>query len=192
MSVPRSLPTGRCAAGAIALSLGSLPFLLPHVLEDFERGIAQRAGLAPGAGAALLGAGLGVQFLALVLAGRGRRGGLIVVAVAGAVWTVGALWDHGPELLARGPRFRGSALSVAAAVQWVANFAVSASFPSLQKAGLGLAYGLYASTDSGSLASMMASLQHRHSTMMSGSSGSTCEITRPTASYAVTSVVVSG
>ncbi len=104
-------PLSRWAAGAIALSLGSLPFLLPHVLEDFERGIAQRAGLAPGVGAALLGAGLGVQFLALVLAGRGRRGGLIVVAVAGAVWTVGALWDHGPELLARGLRFRGSALS---------------------------------------------------------------------------------
>ena len=120
-------PLSRWAAGAIALSLGSLPFLLPHVLEDFERGIAQRAGLAPGAGAALLGAGLGVQFLALVLAGRGRRGGLIVVAVAGAVWTVGALWDHGPELLARAPRFRGSALSAL----WVGGLIVTQALAAL-------------------------------------------------------------
>jgi len=115
VSAPRSLPTGRCAAGAIALSLGSLPFLLPHVLEDFERGIAQRAGLAPGVGAALLGAGLGVQFLALVLAGRGRRGGLILVALAGA------------ELLARGPRFRGSALSAL----WVGGLIVTQALAAL-------------------------------------------------------------
>jgi hypothetical protein len=96
---------------AIALSLASLPFLLPHVLEDFERGIAQRAGLSPGVGAALLGAGLAAQGLGLVLAGRGRRAGLVVTAAAGAVWTLGALWDHDPELFARGLGFRDSARS---------------------------------------------------------------------------------
>jgi sugar porter (SP) family MFS transporter len=41
-------------------------------------------------------------------------------------------------------RIRASALSVAAAAQWVANFAVTATFPSLQKIGLGFAYGWYA------------------------------------------------
>jgi sugar porter (SP) family MFS transporter len=41
-------------------------------------------------------------------------------------------------------RIRASALSLAAAAQWVANFAVSATFPLLQKAGLGFAYGAYA------------------------------------------------
>jgi SP family sugar:H+ symporter-like MFS transporter len=40
-------------------------------------------------------------------------------------------------------RIRAVALSVAAAAQWVANFAVSATFPVLQKVGLGWAYGLY-------------------------------------------------
>jgi len=40
-------------------------------------------------------------------------------------------------------RIRAVALSVAAAVQWVANFLVSATFPALKDAGLGLAYGLY-------------------------------------------------
>lgn len=41
-------------------------------------------------------------------------------------------------------RIRAYAISVAAAAQWLANFAVSLTFPSLAEAGLGLAYGLYA------------------------------------------------
>lgn len=40
-------------------------------------------------------------------------------------------------------RVRAIAISVAAAAQWIANFAVSTSFPTLQHFGLGLAYGLY-------------------------------------------------
>jgi sugar porter (SP) family MFS transporter len=41
-------------------------------------------------------------------------------------------------------RIRGAALSVAAAAQWIANFAVSTTFPPLKDVGLGFAYGLYA------------------------------------------------
>lgn len=41
-------------------------------------------------------------------------------------------------------KIRGAALSVGAAAQWVANFAVSTTFPPLAATGLGLAYGLYA------------------------------------------------
>ena len=41
-------------------------------------------------------------------------------------------------------RIRAYALAVAAAAQWVANFAVSQTFPLLASAGLGLAYGIYA------------------------------------------------
>lgn len=40
-------------------------------------------------------------------------------------------------------RIRGTALGVAAAAQWLANFVVSTTFPSLAAIGLGLAYGLY-------------------------------------------------
>ncbi len=39
---------------------------------------------------------------------------------------------------------RAIALAVAAAAQWLANFAISYSFPSLAEAGLSFAYGLYA------------------------------------------------
>ena len=48
-------------------------------------------------------------------------------------------------------RIRASALSLAAAAQWVANFGVTATFPSLQRAGLGIAYGLYAAAAFASL-----------------------------------------
>lgn len=40
-------------------------------------------------------------------------------------------------------RIRGAALGLAASVQWLANFAVSTTFPSLSDLGLGIAYGLY-------------------------------------------------
>jgi hypothetical protein len=41
-------------------------------------------------------------------------------------------------------RIRAHALALATAAQWLANFAVSFTFPTLQKVGLGFAYGLYA------------------------------------------------
>jgi MFS transporter, SP family, sugar:H+ symporter len=40
-------------------------------------------------------------------------------------------------------RLRAAALGLAAAAQWVANFAVSTTFPALSNLGLGYAYGLY-------------------------------------------------
>jgi len=42
-------------------------------------------------------------------------------------------------------RIRATALAVAAAAQWLANFAITVSFPSLAQIGLSFAYGLYAS-----------------------------------------------
>jgi SP family sugar:H+ symporter-like MFS transporter len=41
-------------------------------------------------------------------------------------------------------RIRASALALAAAAQWLANFAVSVSFPRLSAVGLGLTYAIYA------------------------------------------------
>lgn len=41
-------------------------------------------------------------------------------------------------------RIRGAALSLAAAGQWVANWAITVTFPGLKEISLGLAYGFYA------------------------------------------------
>jgi pimeloyl-ACP methyl ester carboxylesterase len=41
-------------------------------------------------------------------------------------------------------RIRAIALAVAASAQWLANFLITATFPSLAEIGLTFAYGLYA------------------------------------------------
>ena len=41
-------------------------------------------------------------------------------------------------------RIRAAALSVAASAQWLANWVITTTFPSLKGASLGLAYGIYA------------------------------------------------
>jgi len=120
-----SLPA---AALAVAWSVASFPFLLPHVVEDFGWGIADRAGLTADVGAALLGLGLAVQILGLILSGQGKRGGLVVVAVAGAVWTLGALWEHGMALLLFGFGFRGRPLSAIWALGLLLTQALACAF----------------------------------------------------------------
>lgn len=100
----------RLRAWTITVSLASLPFILPHVIEDFSEGIAQRVGLSTGVGALLLGGFLALQCLGLVLLGQGRRAGFVLTFWVGVIWVVGALADHGPALLAG--RFRTGAASV--------------------------------------------------------------------------------
>lgn len=116
----------RYAALAILSSLSGLPFLFPHVIEDFQLGIAQRVGLSTEMGAALLGLGFAGQMLGLVWAGQGRRPGLVVTALAGAIWAGGALVDHGPDLYASSLEFRSGAPSVL----WVSGLLVSQALSS--------------------------------------------------------------
>jgi hypothetical protein len=108
----------------IAASLAGLPVILPHVLEDFAEGIAQRAGLPTSAGAFLLGGYLAVQGLGLVLLARDRRAGWIITFWTSAIWTVGAVADHGLAILAGG--FRSGATSVAWVLGLVASQATAA------------------------------------------------------------------
>jgi SP family sugar:H+ symporter-like MFS transporter len=74
--------------------------------------------------------------------------GLIALFAANAyVFAFGMSW--GPVVwVLLGEKFpnriRAAALAVAASAQWVANWAISTTFPLLKNAGLGLAYGLYA------------------------------------------------
>ena len=78
---------------------------------------------------------------------HGAAGPVALVAANAFVFFFGMSW--GPVVwVMLGERFpnqiRASALAVAASAQWIANWAISTSFPSLKDAGLGLAYGIYA------------------------------------------------
>lgn len=100
----------RLRAWTIFVSLSSLPFIVPHVVEDFAEGIAQRVGLSTEVGAFLLGGFLALQCLGLVWVGQGKRVGFAVTFWVGVIWVVGALVEHAPALLAG--RFGGGPVSV--------------------------------------------------------------------------------
>ena len=78
---------------------------------------------------------------------HGAAGPIALVAANVFVFFFGMSW--GPVVwVMLGEKFpnriRAAALSVAASAQWLANWVISTTFPSLKGAGLGLAYGIYA------------------------------------------------
>jgi sugar porter (SP) family MFS transporter len=86
-----------------------------------------------------------------VLAGKpvltGVAGPLALVAANAYVFFFGMSWGPAVWVLLGEifpNRIRAAALGLAAAMQWIANFAISATFPSLASAGLFYAYGIYA------------------------------------------------
>ena len=105
----------------IALSLLGLPFILPHIVEDFARELTRHVGRSPGGGAFLLGVYLAFQSLGLVLIAWGKRAGFGLTFWIGLIWVAGALLIHGP-LVWRGG-FRGGALSLV----WVVGLVVTQS-----------------------------------------------------------------
>lgn len=132
-AAPR-MPSPRLRHWTIAVSVASLPFVVPHVLEDFAEGIAPRVGLSTDLLALLLGGFLAIQSLGLVLVGQGRRVGFVITAAVGLVWVSGAVLDHGPALLAG--RFRAGPASVL----WVVGLVLSqAACTILASCGAGLA-----------------------------------------------------
>ena len=56
-------------------------------------------------------------------------------------------------------RIRAIALAVAASAQWLANFAITVTFPALAEIGLSLAYGLYAAFALASLAFVLMAVR---------------------------------
>lgn len=94
----------------ISVSLLSLPFIVPHVVEDFAEEITHRAGLSTAGGAFLLGGYLALQSLGLVLVALGSRAGFVLTFWIGLIWVAGAVLDHGAALWRGG--FRSGTLSV--------------------------------------------------------------------------------
>jgi len=109
----------------IALSLLSLPFVLPHVVEDFAHELTRHMGRSPGGGAFLLGVYLAFQSLGLVLIASGKRAGFGLTFWIGLIWVAGALLIHGPVVWRGG--FRGGGLSLVWAVGLVLTQSLTAA-----------------------------------------------------------------
>jgi len=104
-------------SAGMALSLGALAYVFGTApLEGGEPVLGDAAGLT-----ALIAANMFVVFF-------GMSWGPVVWVLLGEIFN---------------NKIRASALGLAAAAQWLANFAISTTFPSLAALGLGFAYGLY-------------------------------------------------
>ncbi|MBW8172722.1 sugar porter family MFS transporter [Ornithinimicrobium sp. Arc0846-15] len=71
---------------------------------------------------------------------------IALIAANGFVVFFGMSWGPGVWVLLGemfNNKIRSMALGIAAAAQWLANFAISTSFPRMAEAGLGFAYGFY-------------------------------------------------
>jgi sugar porter (SP) family MFS transporter len=76
----------------------------------------------------------------------GVRGTIALVAANGFVVSFATSWGPAVWVLLGemfNNRIRATALAVAAAAQWIANFAITTTFPTLSSVSLALAYGLY-------------------------------------------------
>lgn len=111
---------------------------ITHATEDFHNGIHLRFGLdlLPAAfGLALV---YGVQVLATAGAARGARLGFAASAALAAIWLVGAIVDHVPDLLPPGPWRTGlPSEALAVAVMAVAAAWLAVSLLALRSASVG-------------------------------------------------------
>jgi sugar porter (SP) family MFS transporter len=122
-------------SAGMAVCLGVLGYCFAHAFRDAAGAVALPAGFG---GVALVAANAYVVFFG--------------VSWGPVVWIL--LAEMFPN------RVRAPALAVAASAQWIANFAVSASFPLLaQHAGLAATYGLYAGFAAVSLVFVMGKVR---------------------------------
>ena len=92
---------------SVWLTLALVVISAPHTAEDFEFGAFQQRGMDPSAPAIALGATYALQVAGAFLAGRRARVGIVLLIVAGLVWTVGAVSLHAVEIVTPGPYRHG-------------------------------------------------------------------------------------
>jgi hypothetical protein len=86
---------------AVVASALSALFTVPHSVEDLTHGIAARVHLSVGAAALGVAAGILVQLLATLALALGGAGARRVLAATAGTWVVGAVADHGGDLVAQ-------------------------------------------------------------------------------------------
>ena len=100
---------------------------IPHVAEDFVYGVPQKYGVSLSQAGILLAAGYFVQIVGILLLSQGRRAGLFLSTLIGAIWLAGALWDHLPDLVKEGTYREGPASKfwIAGILVWSGSLAVA-------------------------------------------------------------------
>ena len=92
----------------IALTIALVLVTVPHTAEDFHYHEFQgRFGIDPRWAVAALVLAYATQAAGIALAAARRRVGTLILAGTGAIWALGALVIHGPEIIASGPYRHG-------------------------------------------------------------------------------------
>jgi hypothetical protein len=108
---PKDVTVQRRGLLLIALALAFVAAIVPHALEDFYYGALVHLGVSTSVGVAIL-----IVSVALIIAGAalvfsGRPSGGWLLAVVGAIWSLGAIVIHGHDLLFAGPHYRHGLVS---------------------------------------------------------------------------------
>ena len=96
----------------VILSVILVAICAPHAAEDFQFGAFARLGISPSLPAAALGVMFATQLAGAYLVGRRSPVGFALLIAVGAIWSVGALILHGPEIIASGA-YRNGVISKA-------------------------------------------------------------------------------
>ncbi|GAC1581630.1 MAG: hypothetical protein NVS3B24_18510 [Candidatus Dormibacteria bacterium] len=80
-------------------STATVLFAIPHSFEDFQNGVPARFGLSVLVAGSVLGVAFAVQVLATAMAESGNRAATIALMVIGTTWLLGAVADHGRDVL---------------------------------------------------------------------------------------------
>jgi hypothetical protein len=78
----------------------------PHALEDFQYEDLARFGIAAPASHIVLLIAYAFQVVGIILTVRGSTRGVPILGIMGAVWSLGAVFVHGHDLLLAGPTYR--------------------------------------------------------------------------------------
>ena len=120
----------------LILSVLSFMVTVPHVIEDFHYGVPESFGVNPSIAGLLVGLGFAVQVAGIIGITRRAKWGLIITLLVAAVWVLGAILDHLPDIVSSSP-YREGVLSRTLEVFIILNF--SALFA---LSGIGLKQGM--------------------------------------------------
>lgn len=104
----------RFRGALILLSVLLFIVTLPHVAEDFSYGNLLGLNVAPSLALAALACAYALQSYGTLLAFQADNRGALLLAFAGATWSVGAIAVHGHDILFAGSGYRHGTISRAA------------------------------------------------------------------------------
>jgi hypothetical protein len=108
---PNDVTVQRRGLLLLALAIAFVAAIVPHALEDFYYGALVHLGVSTSVGVAILAFSVALTSTGAALVFSRRPLGGWLLAVVGAIWSLGAILIHGHDLLFAGPHYRHGLVS---------------------------------------------------------------------------------